>query len=124
MSRLTLLPCARFSYNSATQLIELLTGLHPIMARECIDENVFEDIPELIQQHHDGKAQPGMAITDLDTPTSLKCKWPPAILAKMALIAAKCSRPQGKLRSTIASVLPELDQMLADAATDAAAASD
>jgi serine/threonine protein kinase len=35
--------------------IELLTGLHPAMARELVGSNLFEELPQVIQRHHDGK---------------------------------------------------------------------
>ena len=30
--------------------IELMTGLHPILVREIIDENLFEELPDKIIQ--------------------------------------------------------------------------
>ena len=44
-----------FAYGIMT--LELLTGLHPIVARDLVDDSLFEDLPTRIQQHHDGTAE-------------------------------------------------------------------
>ena len=90
--------------------IELITGLHPVAVRGLIDDNVFEELAGAIEQHHDGTAEEAEDLTGLHMPSSCKCAWPPALLSQMALIAAKCSRTQAKLRSTIGAVLPELER--------------
>ena len=76
--------------------------------REIIDDNVFEDLPTIIAQHHDGTADSAA----LGTPTFAKCRWPPALLGQMAEMAAKCSRTQGKLRTSIGVALPELERLV------------
>ena len=76
--------------------------------REIIDDNVFEDLPTIIAQHHDGTADS----VESGTPTFAKSSWPPALLGQMAEIAAKCSRTQGKLRTSIGVVLPELERLI------------
>ena len=100
------------SFAFGMMAIELMTGLHPLLARELIDNNEFLELPDAIRQHHDGTiAAP--TVTGLPSlPSALKCKWPQEHLNQMALIAAKCSRMQVKHRSTIAEVLPELEGLV------------
>ena len=75
---------------------------------------LFEELPTVIQQHHDGTAA-NSAITGLPSlPTMCKCEWPPALLARMASIAACCARKESKLRSTLGAVLPELEKLVPD----------
>ena len=92
--------------------IELLTGLHPMAVRELIDEYPFEQLPGIIQQHHDGEAADDSlgTIDGIDTPSSPKCEWPLGLLGQLALMAAKCSRPQSTMRTAISEVLPELEE--------------
>ena len=87
--------------------IELLTGAHPIVARELIDDNEFAELPDAIQQQHDE----GTPVA-----SKSKCKWPQGPFSRVALIAAKCSRTQAKRRSTIEEVLPELEELVSPAA--------
>jgi serine/threonine protein kinase len=89
--------------------IELLTGLHPAMARELVDNNLFEELPLKIQEHHDGKPHE-LAVVRGSKPAR-KCKWPAAPLKQMSVVAAKCVRPQPRHRTTIADVLPELESI-------------
>ena len=92
--------------------IELLTGLHPLVVRELIDENESECLAGLIEQHHDGEAAAPEGVAGLDTPSSAKCEWPRALLGEMCLLASRCARKEGRLRATIAEVLPELERLV------------
>ena len=92
--------------------IELLTGLHPLLAREIIDESYGdEELTTAIRQHHDGTAAPPTTATLQGLPSSCKCKWPAEPLGQMALIATKCARLQAKRRVVIREVLPELEDL-------------
>ena len=100
------------SFAFGVMAIELMTGLHPILARELIDDHEFAELPAAIQQLHDGTiAEPTLA--GVTSASKSKCKWPTEPLGQMALIAAKCSRLQAKRRSTIREVLPELSEAYA-----------
>ena len=89
--------------------IELLTGLHPVMVRELVDSNLFEELPQMIQKLHDGKPH-DLAVVRGSKPVRT-CKWPAAPLKRMSVVAAKCVWLQPRLRTTIADVLPELESI-------------
>ena len=92
-------------------MIELLTGLHPVDVREMIDDTLFEDMKALVCQHHDSEPEP-MDENEEGPPPARKCKWPFEELQALAIVAARCSRPQVSLRTTVAEVGPELDQLI------------
>ena len=87
-----------------------------MVVRETIDDSLFEELPAVIKEYHDGELSPP-AVDGLRMPESARCKWPPALLSSISLIAAKCCRTQGKLRATIGVVLPELEQLVPDSQT-------
>ena len=91
--------------------IELLTGLHPLVVRELIDENESECLAGLIEQHHDGDS-PDWIPQSLHAPPLVQCEWPRALLGEMCLLASRCARKEGRLRATIAEVLPELERLV------------
>ena len=97
-------------------VMELITGLHPVAVREVVDDSLFEDLPSLIKQHHDGEAVAPAASSSalMVEPVSPKCEWPAAPLQALASVAARCGRTQVSLRTPIATVLPELEQLLGD----------
>jgi hypothetical protein len=104
-------------------MIELLTGLDPVAVRELIDESLFEELPEMIRQHHDAKVEPedessagaveegNQEKTRKKKPPTPKCTWPDAPLQQLSTMAAKCVRKEAKRRVTIADVLPELEEL-------------
>jgi hypothetical protein len=99
--------------------MELLTGLYPIVVREIVDDSLFEELPTLLQQVHKGDTpipvSSAAAMQALEaTPSCRSCKWPAKPLQKMCIVAAKCARLQAKMRTTIAEVLPELEQLASD----------
>jgi hypothetical protein len=79
------------------------------MARELVDSNLFEELPQMIQRHHDGK--PHELTAARGCKPARKCKWPAAPLKQMSAMAAKCVWLQPKRRATIADILPELENM-------------
>ena len=93
--------------------IELLTGLHPTVAREIVDDTLFEELPALIERYHDGEAEPpaASAAAVQGAQLSTKCRWPPAPLRELSAMAAKCVRLQVTHRTTIADVLPDLERL-------------
>ena len=96
--------------------IELLTGLHILLAREVVDDcESTQEIGDAIQQHHDGTIAEPRATGLPHLPTTRKCKWPAEHLGRMALIAAKCARTQVKRRAAISEVLPQLEELVPSA---------
>ena len=94
-------------------IIELITGLHPVVVRELVDESFFEELPDVIKQHYDGSApMPALSAAQVESPQFFqKCMWPDSALQQLSVIAAKCCRLQTKVRSTIAEVLPALEEL-------------
>ena len=94
-------------------IIELITGLHPVVVRELVDESFFEELPDVIKQHYDGNApMPALSAAEVESPQFFqKCTWPDSALQQLSVIAAKCTRQQTKGRSTIAEVLPALEEL-------------
>ena len=94
-------------------IIELITGLHPVVVRELVDESFFEELPDVIKQHYDGNAaMPALSAAQVESPQFFqKCVWPDSALQQLSVIAAKCCRLQTKVRSTIAEVLPALEEL-------------
>ena len=93
-------------------MIELLTGLHPVVVRQLVDESLFEELPGVIKQHHDGRVPlPKEAEKLKDLPTALRCAWPAIPLTSLSLVAARLTRLQSKKRARIAEVLPELEEL-------------
>jgi serine/threonine protein kinase len=67
-------------------IIELLTGLHPVIVREIVDESLFEELPALVQQYHDGKS-PVLAVSAAAVKSphvAPKCRWPIGPLKQLA----------------------------------------
>jgi hypothetical protein len=98
-------------------IIELLTSMHPVAAREVVDDSLlYEEIPALFQQHHDGEGTTPIASAAVvrQSPPVAKCQWPEMQAQALSTIAAKCVRSQAKLRATIAEALPELERLLRD----------
>ena len=95
-------------------IIELLTGLHPVVAREVVDDSLYEELPRFIEQYHNGEAAvPTASAAAVKVAQSAsKCKWPPGPLQEMSILAAKCARLQVRLRCTIADILPELEKLV------------
>ena len=95
--------------------MELITGLHPVAVREVVDDSLFEDLPSLIKQHHDGSIElpvaSAAAVADMNARTVIKGTWPAEPLEELAAIAAKCVRSQKAHRATIAEVLPQLERL-------------
>jgi serine/threonine protein kinase len=88
-------------------VIELLTGLSPAAVRQNVDDTMYDEMPQLICQHHDdAKAKAAAANAPI-------CAWPPTLLEALGEIAAKSAFLQHKRRVTIASVLPELEGLQA-----------
>jgi hypothetical protein len=96
-------------------MIELLTGLDPVAVRELIDESLFEELPAMIRQHHNGEVEPvsnegGRRKVPIPPPRR-NCTWPAAPLQELSVMAAKCVRKEAKRRATIADVLPDLEEL-------------
>jgi hypothetical protein len=90
-------------------IIELLTGLSPVAARNVVDDALPEEAPGLIREHHDiATANARAAGKGREV-----CVWPTAPLKTLSSIAAKCTFLQQKRRVTVAAVLPELEQVVA-----------
>ena len=98
--------------DESVMMIELLTGLHPMVVRQLVDESLFEELPGVIKQYHDGRAPlPREAEKLKDLPTALRCVWPAIPLTSLSHIAARLTRLQPKMRARIAEVLPELEEL-------------
>jgi hypothetical protein len=82
-------------------LVELLTGLSCSDAREFIDDTLYEEMPEEMQQ----KANKSKNC----------CSWSPEQVHALSKIAADCTRAQSKHRTTVAAVLPQLELIAAGA---------
>ena len=95
-------------------IVELLTGLHPVVAREVVDDSLYEELPRFIEQYHNGEAAlPTASAAAVNVAQSAsKCKWPSAPLQQMSSPAAKCVRSQARLRCTTADILPELEEFV------------
>ena len=103
-------------------MIELITGLHPVVAREVVDESLYEELPQFIEQYYNGEAAlpHASAAAVKVAQTALKCAWPAGPLREMSTLAAKCVRLQVRLRCTIADILPELEKLGAESGAAAA----
>ena len=94
-------------------IIELVTSLHPVAAREVVDDSLYEEMPALFRQHHDGEGTTPIASAAVvrQSPPVARCQWPEMQVQALSTIAARCVRSQAKLRATIAEVLPELERI-------------
>jgi Leucine-rich repeat (LRR) protein len=74
-------------------LFEILTGLHPMEKplREMVEDALDEG--------------------GLGTVLDHKCEWDPAMAAKLAAIALRCSEQRKVKRATVQEVLPELERL-------------
>ena len=105
-------------------IIELLSGLTPVEAREMVDGAVSSnEIPELIGEHHGEQISHGFAsFTD---PRNPMCRWPEEAVQQLGVLAASCVRKEAELRAELGSVVADLEAVAAAAASlDAGAAAD
>jgi Leucine-rich repeat (LRR) protein len=74
-------------------LFEILTGLHPMEKplREMVEDALDEG--------------------GLGTVLDHKCEWDPAMAAKLAAVALRCSEQRKVKRATVQEVLPELERL-------------
>jgi hypothetical protein len=98
-------------------MVELLTGLDPVSARELVDDSLFEELPEMIRERHDrqgGSADVSGAGAGAGAAAKAlvrKCAWPAEHLKALSLIAAKAVRAQPKRRATLVELLPEVEAL-------------
>jgi serine/threonine protein kinase len=90
-------------------VIELLTGLSPAAARQCVDDTMPDEMTQLICQHHDAAEAKAAAAS------APVCVWPPEHLEALGGVAAKCAFLQHKRRLAIEGVLLELEDLQAGA---------
>jgi hypothetical protein len=92
--------------------IELLTGLSPIEARKLVDDALAEEAAQLIRECHDDANSDARVACG-----GYACIWPPLPLKKLSEIAAKCTYLQQKGRVAVTRILPELEELVAVAAS-------
>ena len=109
-------------------VIELLTGLHPVTARELADDCTPDELPELIQRYHDadGDTVQRTVVRDLKDmrrevqreaqkpshKTRPKCKWPRPVLDELSAIAAQLVRSQARRRAFVSDIVPDLEDLM------------
>ena len=111
-----------FAYGIVT--IELITGLHPVAARELIEEYEPDELPDLIKRFHDGdtrlekeiakaaSARGGSRGWQQQYKPRARCVWPPAALDIVTSIAVRTSYLRPKRRAEVRDILPELEELL------------
>jgi serine/threonine protein kinase len=96
------------SFAYGIMVIELLTGLSPVAVRQFVDDTMYDEMPQLICQHHDEAESKAKAkVTKVAV-----CAWPPELLQALGGVAAKCTFLQHKRRVNIADVLPGLEALV------------
>ena len=109
-------------------VIELLTGLHAVTARELADDCTPDELPELIRRYHDadGDTVQRTVVRNLKDmrrevqreaqkpshKTRPKCKWPRPVLDELSAIAAQLVRSQARRRAFVSDIVPDLEDLM------------